>query len=143
MTEDEKRDVKLAVKEAVNEQLPETLAEVLTPMIRRTVHNVLRPFRRAMIAAYLLLVISVSLLYFANKERVNDIQNQRISLCEDQNNKHDNTIKEINKQVAIRKKSLSAKARVALDERRNQTVLLINVLAPKRDCQKVINQNGK
>jgi hypothetical protein len=87
-------------------------------------------------------MIAVGLLYFANKERVSDIQDQRVAFCEEQNDRHDNTIKEIDKQTEKRKKELPARLHDSLDERRNSTVLLVNVLAPKRDCKNAITQSG-
>jgi hypothetical protein len=143
MTEDETEDikgaVKEAVKEAVDEQLPETLGESLTPMIRHTVKEVLRPFRRRTVAGYLLLVVAVILLYDANRNRADDIQGQRREACEDVNRRHDNTVKALDAALAKRLEKASPGLTAALEERRGATILLIDALAPKRDCNKLVS----
>lgn len=159
MTSEERKELKDLVREscqeAIHEQLPEQLTEELTallaPEIRRTVRSSIKPFRTAMIAAYTLLCVAVVLLYIANRHRAQEIQDQRqesvLRSCKEQNLKHDNTIKTIDLQLAPRIEKADERQKAALKDRRDQTVLIIDALTPKRDCKKLakaaVTEEGK
>ena len=67
-----------------------------------------------------------------------EIQSQRVAAvrmsCQDQNRRHDETIATLDKLIA----QVPGSRRQRAKESRNSTVLLINALAPKRDCEAVV-----
>jgi hypothetical protein len=73
-----------------------------------------------------------------NSERIADIQAQRkdsiLSSCRDQNGRHDNTIRKLDKGLAAATKAHPERA-VQARESRSFTVTLIEALAPKQNCE--------
>lgn len=65
---------------------------------------------------------------------IDAIQRSRLELCRQQNERHDHTIRTLDKQIA----KLPPKERRRAIRQRAGTVALINALAPKRDCARVI-----
>lgn len=81
-------------------------------------------------------------LYLQNKERIHDIQKSRtenmLISCESQNARHDATIKAVFK--ITQKKWLTAKPqeKLVIRTQRRGTVFIINALAPKQNCAKLV-----
>lgn len=74
--------------------------------------------------------------YSQNDQRIDDIQAARAESirfsCEEQNDRHDATIRKLDELIAKSPPERRAEAQ----ERRAGTVLLINALAPERDCER-------
>ena len=66
------------------------------------------------------------------KERIRNIR----ATCEAQNERHDNTIAQLDELISEAPPERRARAR----QNRDGTVVLINALVPKRDCRKVVKQ---
>lgn len=77
-----------------------------------------------------------------NRKRTDEIQASRElstrTACRDQNARHDNTIKTLNQLVAQRKATASPAQRKQLADSLKPTILLIDALTPRRDCEKVV-----
>lgn len=67
---------------------------------------------------------------------ISEIQQQRANLCNDQNERHDNTIKTLNTVLRNYVKKHPDQAQQVKDSAQSN-VLLINALAPKRDCSAI------
>lgn len=66
-----------------------------------------------------------------------DIQAQRHAACVDQNNRHDKTVASLGTIILEAEKGQSRQRVAQLNANQNQTLLLINDLAPKQDCSQV------
>jgi hypothetical protein len=99
-------------------------------------------------AVPLLVAVVVVLSIWALQGRANDreqiaaIQQERVTnirdACEQQNLRHDETIATLDKLLARRLEGASDETRAQAEQSRAATVLLIEALAPKRDCEQVV-----
>lgn len=93
--------------------------------------------RRLFIIINVVAALSIGLLFHFITNQNAEIQKQRrdfvIRACTDQNHRHDATIKQLDK--VIEKLPPDRKARA--EATKTSTVLLINALAPKFDCEKI------
>lgn len=75
-----------------------------------------------------------------NQARIKQIQRERVSAvlrnCVDQNQRHDRTIRELDRLI----RHVRPSQRTRAVQSRAGTVLLINSLAPKRDCRRLASQ---
>lgn len=60
--------------------------------------------------------------------------------CQEQNERHDNVIRQLDSIYADALKKATPKERAQINEGRAPTLLLIDALAPKRDCEKRVQQ---
>jgi hypothetical protein len=60
--------------------------------------------------------------------------------CTEQNERHDNTIRTLDSVLRDAKRRASPARREQLAQSRESTVLLINALAPKRDCEQRVRE---
>lgn len=74
-------------------------------------------------------------------ERINDERTRNILMvCADTNARHDGTIRALNVILARQLKTAGPRERARLRASRENTVLLIEALAPKRDCVRLARQ---
>lgn len=91
----------------------------------------------------LCVVTTIVDLYFwqDSNHKTSEIQQERknsiLRSCQDQNIRHDLTIKFFDDQIA----KLPKKEREAAKAQRATTILFISALAPKRDCDKLVAQS--
>lgn len=93
----------------------------------------------------LTLAFAVALLAIAlNARRAQQIQAERaastLKSCAEQNKRHDDTIRAIDDLIA-RSQPLSADRRPQSSPGRANTVLIIDALAPHRDCRALVARN--
>lgn len=76
------------------------------------------------------------------QQAVKDVQAQRVesilTSCNQQNARHDHTIRQLDLVLAKAERVATPARRLQLRQSRAATVLLINQLAPKLDCQQVV-----
>lgn len=79
----------------------------------------------------------------ANRQRIADVQRSREDTvrlaCAEQNERHDGTIRTLDRLILETRKMHPERARRAAESRVG-TVLLIEALAPKRDCDKRVRE---
>lgn len=116
-------------------------------LIRHPIHEIRTHGLRAVLTrpsvqrplVWVLALLVVGVLWQDNREQSNDIQHSREEAvrrtCDEQNTRHDATIKKLDDIIA----GLPEGARkTRAEQNRAGTVLLINALAPKRDCAKAV-----
>lgn len=98
------------------------------------------------ILAFLVLVVIIEgvvnyYLINQNRNRSNEIQEQRydasLNACEMQNIRHDNTIAILDDRFALIKQSATPSQKITIEQSKTFTILLIEALAPHRDCKVV------
>lgn len=91
-----------------------------------------------MAACLPLFAAAVVWLVFWNAQQTREIQDQREAsirrMCEDSNRRHDNTIHKLDELIAIRVKTSSPAEVKRIVNSKASTVLLIEALAPKLNC---------
>lgn len=80
-----------------------------------------------------------------DREQIAAIQAERVAnirnACEQQNARHDETISTLDRLLDRRLHGLTAEQRAQAEQSRAATVLLIEALAPKRDCEQVVESS--
>lgn len=82
------------------------------------------------------IVISVYLFSKINDERERNVR----ANCEQINARHDATIRQLDALLAQRLRTASPADRERIEQSRASTVLLINALVPKRDCDRLVSE---
>lgn len=80
------------------------------------------------------LAVVLAVLFARVDSAVNGIQQSRLDLCEQQNARHDKTLRILDREIA----RLPRRARARATRERAGTVALIDALSPRRDCLRVI-----
>lgn len=158
MTDEEIRDcVKDAVARELKGQLPEELGEVLSPVIRSAVRDYVKldavrkmvkeinaPFKKAIFFGLFCLAVASGIAIKGNSDQTKNIQDSRRTSikeqCKDQNSRHDHVITALDVALAPRLKQGNPKQDAAILQRRVSTILLIDALAPKQDCDQVVKE---
>lgn len=95
-----------------------------------------------LLVAYVTVVAAVAV--DASRDADRDINRNRVEVardaCRDQNSRREATIRQLDAVIASRAAVASPARRERLRERRDQTVLLIDALAPRRDCRALVEQ---
>lgn len=101
----------------------------------------LKTERRLFQAINIAAAIALAVMFYFISNQNQTIQDQRresiLRACRDQNARHFNTIKTLDKLIA----QLPESQRKQAEGSRNFTVLLIDALAPVQNCKKLVNES--
>lgn len=96
-----------------------------------------KPWRREILAVALL-VLTISVLGWLKVGGVaQDIQDSRLEVCEDTNDRHDSSDRTLN-EILDAAAARHPERQRQIDQSRVTTALLINALVPVRDCEEAI-----
>jgi hypothetical protein len=111
--------------------------------------SLLRTYKilRVICAVVIFMAIAGGWLIYQNHLRTQEIQNQRIEAmlinCQDQNYRNISTKAILDEQFKKITKNFTPAQKLATNRSKAFTILLIDALAPFRDCKKAINRANK